>query len=375
MTNQAPTPNDQLTALCWQPDHSSFVIRHSSFRRILGALLISSSLAAAAETPNITQNGIQSAFRVLQREYIRSGDLTFDELNRAALDGLLQRLQFGAELIPRTKEGLQAKSGGVVAALLRPDIAYLRPGMLAKAEVAESGQKIAEFAKSGAAHLILDLREPGPPGDFDDAATFLGFFVPQGEALFKTRQMTDAATETLRAENAPLWTKNVLVLVDADTGNIGETIAAVLQKRGQALLIGTATRGAAVRYEITPLDANWSLRYARAEVLLADDSSIFQKGLRPDLEVKMDLEVKREFFIPDTKQSPADAIREPLRPRFNEAALVAGTHPELDAYVRRSAGQPLPEDTAAPRDAVLQRAVDLIVARQQLQPLPSKKKK
>ena len=358
-----------------QPAHSSFVIRHSSFRRFLGALLISSSLAAAAETPNITQNGIQSAFRVLQREYIRSGDLTFDELNRAALDGLLQRLQFGAELIPRTKEGLQAKSGGVVAALLRPDIAYLRPGMLAKAEVAESGQKIAEFVKGGAAHLILDLREPGPPGDFDDAAAFLGFFVPQGEVLFKTRQMTDAATETLRAENAPLWTKNVLVLVDADTGNIGETIAAVLQKRGQALLIGTATRGAAVRYEITPLDANWSLRYARAEVLLADDSSIFQKGLRPDLEVKMDLEVKRDFFIPDTKQSPADAIREPLRPRFNEAALVAGTHPELDAYVRRSAGQPLPEDTAAPRDAVLQRAVDLIVARQQLQPLPSKKKK
>jgi hypothetical protein len=51
------------------------------------------------------------------------------------------------------------------------------------------------------------------------------------------------------------------------------------------------------------------------------------------------------------------------RARFNEAALVAEKNPELDAYIRRSAGEALPEDASKPIDTVLQRAVDLITTR------------
>jgi hypothetical protein len=41
--------------------------------------------ASATEPKDISQAGIQTAFRILQKEYIRSSDLTFEVLNRAAL--------------------------------------------------------------------------------------------------------------------------------------------------------------------------------------------------------------------------------------------------------------------------------------------------
>ncbi|MBK8040563.1 MAG: hypothetical protein IPK22_26030 [Verrucomicrobiaceae bacterium] len=330
-------------------------------------LLAPAALAAEAKAPDITQNGIQTAFRVLQKEYIRSGDLTFDELNRAALHGLLERLQFGAELVSRTEDSKLADPGGVQAEMLRPGIALLRPKAFSQAEIAVMEQHLAKFVQDGAKHLILDLRASASPGDFDVAAGMLGLFVPENEVLFKTRQMTDSNTEVLRSEREPLWKASLLVLIDGDTCNVGEAIAAVLRQRKQALLIGSATRGAAVRYETIPVDAHWSLRFARAEVLLPDDSSIFQKGLAPDFPIKLAEKAKRAFFDPENKTRPASTISDTPRVRFNEAALVAGTNPELDSYIRRSAGEPLPEDQPKPRDTVLQRAVDFLITSDHLQ--------
>lgn len=336
-------------------------------RLAIFSLLATSAAIAVEEEPKISQNGIQTAFRVLQREYIRSGDLTFDELNRAALQGLLERLQFGAELLPRKDDSRPADSGGVQAAILSPRIALLRPKAFNKAEVTAIERHLTKFAQDQVKFLILDLRAPAPPGNFADAAGLLNLFVPANEVLFKTRQMTDSSTEVLRSDREPLWKASVLVLIDAQTCNVGETVAAVLRQRKQAVLIGAATRGAAVRYETIPVDAHWMLRFARSEVLLADDSSIFQKGLRPDFPVELDPELKLKLFDPDGKTSPEATIRDLPRPRFNEAALVAGTNPELDAYIRRSAGETLPEDEPRPQDKVLQRAVDFLLTTDHLQ--------
>jgi hypothetical protein len=336
-------------------------------RRLLSLMLLSASLTLAADKPaDITQAGIQTAFRVLQREYIRSGDLTFDELNRAALQGLLERLQFGAELISRKADALPADPGGVQVETLRPGTVLLRPRSFTKAEVAPIEQHLTAFIKAGVQHLILDLRAPMAPGDFDVAAAVLELFVPQSEILFKTRQMTDSTSEVLRSGREPLWKGPLLILIDEETGNIGETIAAVLRQRHQALLIGAPTRGAAVRYETIPVDATWSLRFARAEVLLPDDSSIFQTGIQPDFPIAIDVKLKRLFFDPEGKITPKSTITDHPRPRFNEAALVAGTNPELDLYLRRSAGKSIPEDMPKSHDLALQRAADLLLTRDHL---------
>lgn len=334
-------------------------------RRLAFILTFTSSVFAASgtEPKDVSQAGIQTAFRILQKEYIRSSDLTFDVLNRAALSGLLQRLDFGAELVPRTSEAKSGARTGVQAELLTPQIGYLRPREFTQRETKELEQHLRDFVVKKVGHLILDLRSPAPPGDFDDAADMLSLFVPKGEVLFKMKQMGQTASEIETNAREPVWSQRLLVLVDDETNNLGETLAAVLRQRKQAMLIGAPTRGGAVRYETVPVDAEWSLRFARAEVLLTDDSSVFKKGLQPDFKVSLPITIKRQVYhLTDSKDVKSSIIDKP-RPRFNEAALVANTNPELDSYLKRSAGKALPEDAPRPSDTVLQRAVDLITAR------------
>ncbi len=335
-------------------------------RRLAAILLTFTSSAFAAsgtEPKDVSQAGIQTAFRILQKEYIRSGDLTFDVLNRAALSGLLQRLDFGAELVPRTSEAKSGALTGVQAELLTPQIGYLRPREFTQRETKELEQHLRDFVGKKVGHLILDLRSPAPPGDFNDAAEMLSLFVPKGEVLFKMKQMGQTSAEVEANAREPVWTQPLLVLVDDETNNLGETLAAVLRQRKQALLIGAATRGGAVRYETVPVDAEWSLRFARAEVLLTDDSSVFKKGLQPDFAISMPTSLKRQVFHSTDDKDVKGSITDKPRARFNEAALVANTNPELDSYLKRSAGKSLPEDTPQPSDTVLQRAVDLITTR------------
>jgi hypothetical protein len=334
-------------------------------RRLAYLLAFTSSAFAAgsAEPKDVSQAGIQTAFRILQKEYIRSNDLTFDVLNRAALSGLLQRLDFGAELIPRTNEAKSGALTGVQSERLTPQLGYLRPREFTHRETVELEKHLRDFVAQKVTHLILDLRTPAPPGGFDDVADMLSLFVPKDEVLFKMKRMGQATAETEMNAREPVWSQRLLVLVDEETNNLGETLAAVLRQRRQALLIGTPTRGATVRYETVPVDAEWSLRFARSEVLLADDSSVFKKGLQPDFAISMPITVKRRVFEASNDKDVKSTVTDKPRPRFNEAALVANTNPELEAYLKRSAGETLPGDAPKPSDTVLQRAVDLITAR------------
>ncbi len=64
-------------------------------------------LSAAEPEPlvnGLSQSSLQTAFQILRRDYIRHDDLTFEELNRAALEGLLERVKFSAELVPAHAE-------------------------------------------------------------------------------------------------------------------------------------------------------------------------------------------------------------------------------------------------------------------------------
>jgi hypothetical protein len=186
--------------------------------------------------------------------------------------------------------------------------------------------------------------------------------------MFKLKQVGREDAQLFISHRASLWTHPILVLVDEETGNLGETIAAALHQRKQAILIGTATRGASVQYESLPLDDQWILRFARAEMLLPDDRSLFKKGLQPDHPISLPSRTKRLLFDhAESQPSAKDSAFDKPKPRYNESALVAGKHPELDDYIRRSAGQTAEADRDAPRDLVLQRAVDMFIMRSQLQ--------
>jgi hypothetical protein len=333
---------------------------------IAPAMLLAQT-AAPEKIEGISQAAIQNAFQILRSEYIRSGELNFDELNRAALQGLLQRLDLGAGLIRKTDAQRPLLATGVLAEKLTPSIAFLRPQSFAEAEVGQLKTKLREFAEAKVPHLILDLRSAAAPGDFEIAASMLECFIPEGEVMFKLKQVGRDDAQLFISHSAAVWSSPLLVLVDHDTNNLGETIAAVLRQRKQAVVLGSRTRGATVRYETQPLDDVWLMRYARAEMLLSDDTSLFGKGLPPDFPITLSAASKRLLFAQENRPPLPKTIFDQSRPRYNEAALVARKNPELEDYIRRSAGQPSPDAQSPLHDTVLQRAVDILLTRAHLE--------
>jgi hypothetical protein len=103
------------------------------------------------------------------------------------------------------------------------------------------------------------------------------------------------------------------------------------------------------------------LRVARAEAILPVQGSHFQQGLVPDLPVALSEKEKRQIFQESLTKGMAPFVFEADRPHLNEAALLSGTNPEIDATQaaqrRRAQGE-----KSAPHDAVLQRAVDLVTS-------------
>ena len=320
------------------------------------------TLSAVAENNSLInslpQNALQSAFQILRRDYIRHDELTFEELNRAALLGLLERLRFGAELVSAVPQIKPPPN--VHAEFLAPDIAYLRPETFAEGEGTLFEKELSKAIGQKAKYLILDLRGTRSAGSIDEAALMLQCFVPAGEKMFSMKQIGRDEAELFISKHDPMWKNQMFVLVDGDTNNGAEALAACLRQSCRALLIGTKTHGIAVRYADVKLDDKTTLRYASGEVVLPDGTMLFQRGLTPDFSVPSLGEEKWKAFDGSRGKSMKPFISDRVRLRFNETALVGAQNPELDAYVRRSQGQPLPGDEGQVRDVVTQHALDLL---------------
>jgi carboxyl-terminal processing protease len=169
---------------------------------------------------------------------------------------------------------------------------------------------------------------------------------------------TTAQTRTFSAEAAPLFKGVLLVLVDADTAEAPEAVAACLQKSAKALVVGDKTAGRAYQYSDVPLNGA-VLRVAVAQVILADGKEPGENGLTPDISVPMGRVSKKDIMRSITAKGIASVLNEHDRPHLNEAALVSGSNPEVDELEAEQSGQK-PADTLIDRQ--LQRALDLVTS-------------
>ncbi len=311
----------------------------------------------------LDQAALQEAFRLLTKDYIQEEDLDPLEINRAALQGLLERLDFGAMLLTEQSRAERDSPFAFHHARLHESVGYVRFGRYTEEEVGKFDAVLQEFqAEAAISHLILDLRSPQAQAEFSIAGRILSRFRPPNELLFKIRRPgNDRPTLFVSTPEAVSCRLQLVLLVDEETGNVGEIIAAVLKRETGCLVIGGQTPGLAVEYRDVPLGEDRILRYAIAEVVLEDDSSIFRSGIAPDLATPTEAKTKHELYrAVDGGKPLVEFLFQKQRPRMNEAALVAGTDPEIDYYLLLSQNKPTPWDSPPPQDRALQQAVDLL---------------
>ncbi|MDF1740831.1 MAG: S41 family peptidase [Verrucomicrobiales bacterium] len=312
----------------------------------------------------LDQSSLQESFRLLTKDYINHEQLDPLAINRAALQGMLSRLDFGAMLLTEKQKSERNSPFRFHDTLLTPRIAYIRFGTFKKGDVAALDKALKSFAsEKEIEHLILDLRSPQAQAEFSIASQILSRFRPPNELLFKIRRPGDDRPSLFISQATDeSWSKNLILLVDRETGNVGEIIAAVLKRESNCLIIGEKTPGLTVEYRDVPVGEDRILRYAIAEVVLEDGTSIFQKGITPDLQTVTPVDVKKAVFRENQKGTElSEILFQKQRPRMNEAALVAGTDPEIDYYLLRSQNKKTQWDKAPLRDRSLMQALDLLL--------------
>ena len=337
---------------------------------------------------------VNEAIKLLRSYYVNPGDADDRALARATVAGLLTRLDRGALLLPAPPKPGQPPAppareeipGDFRTETFPNRVGYLRLGAWNRDRLPDVDKALRGFAAAGTPAVVLDLRATaGGGGDtFDLATEVLRRLVPKGRALFTLRRPAPAAgggaPDRLFTANAdPLYPGRLLVVTDADTAGAAEVVAAVLRNERGALVVGAPTAGQAVEFADFGLGGENSpiLRLAVSQVLLPPkDAPLYPGGVRPDLPVTQSRTAKLDIFRQSVANgavgSMAPFVLDAERPHYNEAALVARENPELDAakeaQARRREGQPPPK--LPPRDAPLQRAVDLALAADALEPRP-----
>jgi C-terminal processing protease CtpA/Prc len=210
--------------------------------------------------------------------------------------------------------------------------------------------------------LIVDLRSSQATTDLPLAAEFAKRFCPKGKTLFTLRKPAGHQDRVFGSDRDPAFRGLVMVLADGDTAGAAEAIAAELRFYNKALLIGQATAGRAAEYSDLSLPSGKILRVAVAEMVSPDGRPLFPEGVKPDLPVEMSMADKREIFQLSGEKGMAPFVYEGARPHLNEAALLAGTNPEVEAAEAAQQRRGRAPEKPPAHDPVLQRALDVVTS-------------
>ena len=332
---------------------------HSAIPTASPAATASAMPSTATLINSMDSADLEQAIALLKNNYLNPEALSETELNRAMLEGLLVRLGRGVMLLPdRQSQPLEVASL-FYSEILEGHVGYLRLGAFNKTSLQAMDTNLQTFASKKVDAIIVDLRASPQTNDFAIAAEFTKRFAQKGKPLFTLRKPAMKEERVFTSDQNPTYKGFMMVLADGDTTGAAEAVAGVLRLYDKAMIIGQTTAGRAVEYSDLPLPSGKILRVAVGEAVLPGGRPLFPEGVRPDLPVPMSVEEKRQIFQQSFAKGLSEFVFETDRPHMNEAALLAGKNPEIEALQQRPASGP--KQTTL-RDPVLQRALDLVTS-------------
>jgi hypothetical protein len=317
-----------------------------------------SSPAAVRESVDKLGPGeLQQILSEIKSRYVDQQALSNQELSEATLEGLLSRLGPGVSLEAPGAVTVPAPDRPFRSEILLSRFGYVRLGGINTQVVSKLDAALKDFRTHNLSGVVLDLRTVPPGDNYAEAADIVARFVPNNTEAFRLVQAKTQEEHAFTTNGEPLYTGPLAVLINHEVAGAGEAVAVALKRYARALLIGERTGGRAVLYDRTPVAQNLVLKIAVAEIKVPGMRSIFPNGVAPDLDVKLPAAQQDTILAASDNASSLPFITEDERPRTNEAALVAGKNPDLDAYEEQQANKGNP---AKPKDTPLQRALDFL---------------
>ena len=297
-----------------------------------------------------------------------------DTLNRAAVEGLLGKLESQVRLVDSEGKSREATNttGSVTGSVLEDRFGYIRINALnvnAGKAFADTFQTLSSNRLKG---LIIDLRYAGGR-EYADAVRIADLFLPNEQPLLDWGKGMRKSTP----KSAPIALP-VAVLVNSKTSGAAEALSGIMRQTEIGLLIGGKTSGQASIAKEFPLSDGSRLLIPTTPVVLGSGKPMSAAGLTPDIAVEVAGEDEHQYYVDaykviprpetlafsagvSTNEAGLSLTNRPSRRRLSEADLVRmqrdGQNLELDT-------PPLVRETrpSSPtiQDPVLNRALDLL---------------
>jgi Peptidase family S41 len=299
---------------------------------------------------------------------------TDDELNQAAVRGLLEQLHARVSLVdsPAAAPASPEDTALVQSTIFDGPIARLRI-----ARVTDGlSDKLSAACKSLLASnqlkgIVLDLRF-ARGHDYAAAVAAANLFISKEQPLL------DWGNGFVNSKaNADALTVPLIVLVNHQTADASEAFAAILREAAHAVILGSPTAGEATIGHDFPLKNGQFLRIATANIKLDNNESLSAAGVKPDIQIAVGPDDEKLYFAdpyknltaataPTAGSGPSDVLaglqtNRIMRTHLTEADLIRERQQRPGMELEYEPGT---EDTEAemPRvhDPVLARALDLV---------------
>lgn len=134
--------------------------------------------------------------------------------------------------------------------------------------------------------LVVDLRG-NPGGVMGVASGVAGLLSDEVGLIGILRLRTGSIPIPIFPQRSP-YDGPIVVLIDRLSGSTAEVMAAALQETGRALVVGERSAGAVLGANIIKLPTGALFEYARAGFKTAHGETLEGKGVKPDVEAKLD---------------------------------------------------------------------------------------
>jgi len=173
------------------------------------------------------------------------------------------------------------------ASLLEDGIAYIKLVEFQENSPKELEERLIELKKKGMKALILDLRN-NPGGLLEVANGVSGKLLKKGDLIVTLKGRAEKQNRVYKAKPKKDFSDfPLVVMINKGSASASEIVAGAIQDNKRGIILGTKSFGKGSVQTVIPLKDGSAVRLTTAAYYTPSGASITDKGITPDVEVKL----------------------------------------------------------------------------------------
>lgn len=176
--------------------------------------------------------------------------------------------------------------------MLDNNIGYVQVSSFYEVTAEQYIAAVEDLESQGMEGLIVDLRDNGG-GLLDIAVEMLDYMLPAGKIVY-TEDKDGNVTSEYNSDDEHQFTQPLAVLVNGYSASASEIFAGAIKDYEIGTLVGENTYGKGIVQRMFPLEDGSAIKLTIAKYFTPKGNDIHQVGIKPDVEVELDVDAYRE---------------------------------------------------------------------------------